>query len=265
MVLETLIYLEKREAAFGLIKRISEELSGQRWLSTQTTAFSLLAVGKFVAKDTRDAFTTNFGYSVNNGPVKNILSKNPMAQQTIDLKAGEKKKIKVINNSGQPLFSRIILEGKPVTGDSTNAAMNLNLDVVYKLLDGTVVDPAEIEQGTDFMAEVTILNPGTRTYRYEQMELNQIFPSGWEIINTRISGDGKFVESSVPDYQDIRDDRAYTYFSLDSKQSKTFRILLNASYLGKFYLPTLTSQAMYDVTINAHKRGRWVKVVKPGE
>jgi len=49
------------------------------------------------------------------------------------------------------------------------------------------------------------------------------------------------------------------------KEKKTFRILLNASYLGKFYLLTVYSQAMYDNTINARKHGQWVEVILPGE
>ena len=36
---------------------------------------------------------------------------------------------------------------------------------------------------------------------------------------------------------------------------------LNATYLGKFYLPTIESEAMYDNTVNARTPGFWVEVV----
>jgi len=41
-------------------------------------------------------------------------------------------------------------------------------------------------------------------------------------------------------------------------------ILLNASYVGRFYLPSVYCEAMYDNEINARKGGKWVEVVIPG-
>ena len=46
--------------------------------------------------------------------------------------------------------------------------------------------------------------------------------------------------------------------------TKTFRIQLNATYQGKFYLPTVESEAMYDNTINARQPGKWVEVIPAG-
>jgi len=40
-------------------------------------------------------------------------------------------------------------------------------------------DPTKLEQGTDFIAEVTVINPGSLV-KYDNMALTQIFPSGWE-------------------------------------------------------------------------------------
>ncbi len=67
---------------------------------------------------------------------------------------------------------------------------------------------------------------------------------------------------SIPEYQDIRDDRVYTYFDMEKNSTKTYRILLNAAYLGKFYLPAVECSAMYDNTIQAVKSGKWVEVVE---
>ncbi len=63
-------------------------------------------------------------------------------------------------------------------------------------------------------------------------------------------------------YQDIRDDRVYSYYNLAPLATKTFVVELNATYLGKFYLPTLYTEAMYDNMINAKLPGKWVEVVK---
>ncbi|MBA3901949.1 MAG: hypothetical protein H0X62_17390, partial [Bacteroidetes bacterium] len=168
------------------------------------------------------------------------------------------------NNSSGVLFARIILEGIPLTGDQTSAENNLSLNVRYTSMSGAVIDPVKLEQGTDFIAEVTIRNPAIKE-TYKQMALSQVFPSGWEIQNMRITDSESSVKSDVSTYQDIRDDRVYTYFNIAPGVVKTYRVVLNAAYCGKFYLPTIYCEAMYDNTINARQPGKWVEVVKPGK
>ena len=41
--------------------------------------------------------------------------------------------------------------------------------------------------------------------------------------------------------------------------------MLNAAYQGRFYLPAVSCEAMYDNSIFARVPGQWVEVVKPGE
>ncbi|MBL7891110.1 MAG: hypothetical protein JNL63_00660, partial [Bacteroidia bacterium] len=89
--------------------------------------------------------------------------------------------------------------------------------------------------------------------------------SGWEIHNVRMDETESTVKTDIPTYQDIRDDRVYTYFDIPGNTTMKFRVVLNASYTGKFYLPTVACEAMYDNTISARKPGKWVEVVKPGE
>ena len=66
------------------------------------------------------------------------------------------------------------------------------------------------------------------------------------------------------DYQDIRDDRVLTYFPMSPGQTKTFVVRLNASYAGRFYLPVVNAEAMYDARIHSRTPGRWVEVYRPG-
>jgi len=171
-------------------------------------------------------------------------------------------KIKITNNGNNILYARIISEGIPVTGDNTAAQNKLNLKVDYKSLSGAKIDVKKLDQGTNFIAEVCVTNPGM-SGTYKQLALSQIFPSGWEIINSRMSeyAQTSTVTTSDFTYQDIRDDRVYTYFDLIANKSKTYKIMLTASYIGKFYLPTQYCEAMYDNTINARIPGNWVEVV----
>ena len=90
------------------------------------------------------------------------------------------------------------------------------------------------------------------------MALNQIFPSGWEIHNSRLFG-SKGYRNHVT-YQDYRDDRVLSYYTLAPGKSKTITVLLNATYRGKFYLPAVYTEAMYDHGISAQEAGQWVVV-----
>ena len=56
-----------------------------------------------------------------------------------------------------------------------------------------------------------------------------------------------------------------TYFDLEPYRSKVFRIMLNSTYLGKFYLPAVYCSAMYDNTINARIPGKWVEIASSGK
>ncbi|MBP9214217.1 MAG: hypothetical protein KBF36_06675, partial [Chitinophagaceae bacterium] len=133
--------------------------------------------------------------------------------------------------------------------------------VSYLNSNGTTVDISKLKQGTDFVAKVTIKNPGTRGY-YSEMALSQIFPSGWEILNTRLYNSEGAFKSSFSKYMDIRDDRVYHYFDLKQNETLTFYVQLNAAYLGKYYWPGVYAEAMYDNTIAAGVNGKWVEVVE---
>jgi len=138
------------------------------------------------------------------------------------------------------------------------------MSIQYQTLKGKKIDPTSIEQGTDFVALVTLTNPGKRG-NYEEMALTQVFPAGWELRNIRLDNIDYNLTNDNAEYQDIRDDRIYTYFDIGSSSSRTYSILLNAAYEGRYYLPSVYCEAMYDNGINAREAGGWVEVVRGGE
>lgn len=264
MILETLTLLNMRTKAAPVLKEVAKALSSNHWMSTQTTAYSLIAVSKFV-KSNGGTTSSEMRYSakINNGPPVSLNTKLPVKQIDMGLKGADAGTVSVTNNGTGVIFVRLILEGIPETGDQTAVENDLKMEVNYTTMQGDPLDVSKLEQGNDFIAEVSITNPDTRG-AYAQMALSQIFPSGWEIHNTRMDEAESVIKSSYPTYQDIRDDRVYTYFNLSRAEKKTFRIVLNAAYVGRYYLPTVYCEAMYDNTINSRKPGKWVEVVKTG-
>jgi len=261
MILETMVGMKQLDKAGKIAKNISKKLSSGGWYGTQTVAYSLLAIGKFVGNTTvGDQF--EFAYQVGNAPSVNAGSSTPIMSVEVPVDGNPDKSVNLTNNSGGVLYATLINTGQPLIGDQSTKAENLNMTVNYLNNDGSPLDISRLGQGTDFVAQVTVTNPGNRGIRYEEMALTQVFPSGWEILNTRMTNVERFSNSDKPEYQDIRDDRVYSYFDINRKATQTYTIQLNAAYEGRYYLPTVSCAAMYDNTINARQNGEWVEVVK---
>ena len=254
MILETLLELREKNKAVFLAKDIAKRLGESYWMSTQTTAYSLLAVSKFLGDSNSDFM--QFDYLLAGKKNESINAKIPVYK--IDLQPDKDDKITVKNTGKSILFIKLVQSGIPATDDRSEQQSHLAMKLKYYDLDGNRINPDTIQQGTDFKVEVVVKNPGTKGYLRE-MAINQIFPSGWEIHNSRMDLYNS-EEGSRADYKDIRDDRVYTYYGLGIGSTKTFVVKLSAAYKGKFYLPSVESEAMYDNTINARKKGRWVVV-----
>lgn len=263
MVLESLCFMNQLEMAGPLVKAISEKLSSGRWYSTQTTAYALIAMAQYVSltSDEEVSGKIQCTFSWNNAEEQLITSDYPLVQQSLIAGDNPTGIIELKNTGDALLYPRIIMTGTPLPGEEKAAENGLRMKVRYVTLAGLQLYPQELEQGTDFIAEVIITNTGHKG-TYKEIALSHLFPSGWEIHNERM--DPAEQQQGDYTYQDIRDDRIYTYFDIRQNESKTFRTLLNASYLGKFYLPMVAAEAMYDATINARVPGQWVMVVVPG-
>ena len=261
MICETMILMNDETRSAEMSRDICEQLSSNEWLGTQTIAYSLLAVGKYMG-ETDPADKLTFTYSIGNQQEIDAGSDKPVFQTDVQIDNPNSRSIQVNNPNQGVLYARVILTGQPLIGDQSEVQSKLGLKVTYKSLSGEVINPEKIEQGTDFIAEVAIKNPGTHG-NYEEMALNQVFPSGWEIHNSRMDNIDGYNSTTVPEYQDIRDDRVYSYFDIRSGDNHIYRVQLNAAYKGRFYLPTTSGEAMYDNTINARVPGKWVEVVGP--
>jgi alpha-2-macroglobulin len=201
-------------------------------------------------------------YSLN-GDKKAVNTNSVFQKIPLDFKNG-KTNISISNSGKNLLYVRVIRQGQAPQGVNPPIKNNtdiLTMRIVYKTLKGKLINPSVLPQGTDFVAEVTLNNPGKRGF-YQQMALTQIFPSGWEIINTRLSDASVISGQADYTYRDSRDDRVLTYFNIAERQTLIYQVLLNAAYLGKYYLPAVSCEAMYNHNIQAMEAGKWVQVVK---
>lgn len=255
MALETALLLSKQQEAIDLATEISQKLSSSEWLSTQTTAYSLYAMSQYIAKN-KSGKNAKITYAI--GKSKgNLETQTGYASQEISLEQGTHS-IRLQNPSDVTLYTRVVSSGILPIGKEFSQENGIAIRNKYTDSKGNTISLQNIKQGTSLthIIEVTNLTQS----KVENIALTQFVPSGWEIINTRFTDYES--DSKNIDYSDIRDDRTLLYFSLKAGQTKTFRIQLNASYVGKYYLPGTHAEAMYDLRYNTRTQGEWIEVVR---
>ncbi len=256
VILMTMLDLDWQDKAFRQLELVSKDLNSARWLSTQSTAFALVAISKFQEKfGSSKVIKADWKW---NGKGDLLSTDQPLSKVEL-AGANQAGSLNISNQGTGPLYVNLIRRGVQKAGDEEAVSSDLRITVSYFDLEGNRIDVTQLNQGQDFMADVSIVHPGTRN-RYENMALSQIFPSGWEIRNQRVEGFSEQFSGDKPDYQDIRDDRVYSYFDLNRSKMKRIRVVLNAAYLGKYYHPGVVCEAMYDNNVQARTKGFWVEV-----
>lgn len=256
--LMTLTLLGDGKEAAVLTRDISKVLSSVDWLSTQSTAFALVSLSEYMGKY-KVSGTMDFSYACAGKSDKVSTTKNIWTEVLLE-KAGTSASVELKNTGKSTLFARVITEGIPAQGKEEAYANGISLAVSYTDQDGRAVDVADLPQGTNFIAVVTVKNPTARGIN--NLVLTEIFPAGWEILNTRFLNEGATDNKTIGvDYQDIRDDKVYSYIDyLPSGRQVTVKINLCAVYPGRFYLPPVYCEAMYDNLTRANTEGKEVIV-----
>lgn len=253
MILETLAQLGDSRGG-EVAREISQALTSDVGLSTQTTAYALLAMAKF-ALVTDPSEQIDLTWSWNSAPVQRLTSNAPIVTQEMPVEGDGIASLTLQNRTGGQLFPRIIVEGIPSPGRERARSQGLRVSVDY-YLDGRPADVDSLPTGEDIEIRVRVANT-SRNRSYEELVLNHLLPAGWEISNDRLAGTAG---SSNIDYRDIRDDRVYTYFDLGASQSQTFTVYATTAYEGSYYLPMISCEAMYEPDVVALVPGRWIEV-----
>lgn len=254
MALETMVVMKDPKQK-DLAISIAKTLASERWLSTQETSYALLAMAKMVTNNGGKAMQLSF---TKNGKEVMIDTQQSISLRDLETQDGSNS-LTIKNAKENTVFVRLVQGGKLPLGQEL--ADRKNLTVTTSFIDGAEKsrDINKLRQGEEFTARITVSN-NSRDY-VDNIALTQIFPSGWEIVNTRFTDADGGTEGSAR-YTDIRDDRVNFYFDMSKASTKTFTVRLNASYLGKYYLPGTQVEAMYDNNYYARNKGKWVVIEK---
>jgi len=212
--------------------------------------------------------------ALGSAPATQLRLDKAMARLDLSVPAGRSATLTITNAGSTPVYARILARGTPALGQEKAMAKGLSLGLRYLGMDGKTVDPAAAQSGADFVVEATVQNRSGQNLK--NLALTQLLPSGWEIANFRVGAElpkpakeeeeGARPEAPPPlyDYQDVRDDRVLTYFSIAAKEAKVFKLYVNKSYEGSFYLPPSSVSAMYDERFQALVPGRWLQGGRSG-
>lgn len=257
MEVEALHHIGDEEETMRLALELAESLSEDEYRSTQDIAFSLYVLSQvFSSGSSGIKADVTIGGRTHQVNTSNVIVRIPKD----DFESSQE--ISVVNNGESPIYVRVLKEGVPHYGEETNYQDRVNMTVEY--YDPRTNRPLNISRmsiGTPIRVIVHI-SRSSNSRDYNDLALTQIFPSGWEISNSRVMGVSETGGSGL-DYMDIRDDRIYSYFSLQrmSRDDVTITVDLTATYPGRWYLPPTTLEAMYHDRVKAGTVGQWIEVV----
>ena len=239
-----------------LVKNLSEAASdGNRWRTTQENAFAFLALGKIMKKQTDRDYT---GTLKLNG------------EHFADFDATE---TRYTDEDWDGARVQLTLEGEGncyyywsafgIQRDSFIEEYERELQVQRRYFnkDGESLTGTFVH-GDLIVAEITVK---ALTANLENVVVVDMLPTGFEIENPRLESRAGIpwlkAQGFKPDYLDIRDDRLIFFGTFPRQRERKFYYALRAVTQGKFTLPPITAEAMYDPTKSAVAGSMDIKVV----
>ncbi len=237
------------------INSVCGVLSGDDWLDTQTTAFSLFVLGKYAEK--MGLNNSNLSATVKvNGEERTLNTNMASVGFGFTPKLGGNT-IEIKNNTDQKMVANVFTKTSVAEYDMDESGNFITMTVSYTDKNGNPVNLSNLTAGTDLTVQMTVTNPSE--YQVTELALSYYLPSGWELVNDRLMGDMTGNEGAK--HIDLRDDRAYFYFDLMPRSKKTFTVNANATYEGNYMIPAVRCEDMYNAEIfyNVPARGCVVK------
>ncbi|MFN8397438.1 MAG: MG2 domain-containing protein [Bacteroidia bacterium] len=118
--------------------------------------------------------------------------------------------------------------------------------------------------------ELIVCRIHLKANRYaENIAVTDLIPAGFEVENTRLThNDYSWLRNAnITDFDnhDVRDDRVNVFVSMESGETRTFEYLVRAVNQGRYLMPPITAEAMYDAGIHSRRSGAVIRIVGKNE
>ncbi len=246
-----------------LLQRLAGRAENGRWYNTQENAFALLAMGKLSGSGKLDPAS---GEILIDGQVVASFSADGASIQGSDW-AGKELEIRA-TSSGSAWFT-VLDEGIPhfPKYDEYDGGMVVHRD--YFDIQGEPVNLQALVQGETIVCRLLLKSEKGRV---QDVVLTDLVPAGLEIENPRLSRDGAYdwvseeqrnsYGSLTRDHLEVRDDRLLLFTQANTKVS-AFYYTLRAVTAGRFVLPQVRAEAMYDPEVMSVRGGGEIRIVSP--
>lgn len=255
--LETLLVLQKARDAERVVQEMVSELGSHTAHNTHDISWALLSVAHYLSRRQQPLAVQ---YTLDQGAATPLSSAQPLVSPLLTAQDAAFE-LALHNDGDRTLYATVTQRGIAPAGNEQPVAEGLSLQAELFDRQGNPVwdtnttpagqSPLQLQQGQDYDLKVTVAN--TRGAALKHIALSTLLPSGAEIGTTDNSGFS---------YQEVRDDRVLSYFDLAAGERKIIKIKLNAAFLGEFYFPAISSEAMYQPNIRARTAGISVRIVK---
>ncbi|MEO1015544.1 MAG: alpha-2-macroglobulin [Pseudomonadota bacterium] len=220
-------------------------------LTTQEKAFLLVAVNSLTRGQTGVDVEVNGLGRGNDNDRRYVLSEADLAEGVTFTLGGEAQ-----------LFRTIVARGAP-TAPPEVAASNLRASKVFRTLSGGAIDLADVRQGDQLVAVLTLTPEERRT---NPLIIADLLPAGFEIEAVLrpadAAADGAFSWIGVIDYPRVaeaRDDRFLAAIDVRADAVK-LAYLVRAVTPGDFALPGVTAEDMYRPDVFARSEAGRVQI-----
>jgi hypothetical protein len=224
--------------------------------STQENAWIFMALGNAVHQFD---YPVALQMLVNDQPYRTIEGKT----EIISDNSLTGKKVTLKNSGAKDTYYYFIIEGTPLKKKEKDRFNGIEISRDFYDENGKKINLGSVLQGD--LIVVTITAKAVKDDLHNVIVLD-LLPGGFEIENPRLKSQGtlKFKPRSSfsPAYQDIRDDRILFFIDrLYGEQS--FSYTARAVTAGKYIIPNIYTEVMYDPEINGEAYEKDYLVVVP--
>lgn len=232
-----------------LADRLGRDAKEYYWWTTQEEAFTLLALGQLAQRQSK--FPPYSGSVIVAGKKIGTFTNKAV---TFTVRGADPVTIQM-DNGYQPgaAFYSVVSRGVPT--DDAYKAENAGLEIEREILDrdGNAVDLENVKQG-----DLIVLKTRLRSVSgpVQNVAVVSLLPSGLEVENPRLQSTEQLpwvtdAQFSLA-YMDLRDDRILVFADLLPPNSwQTYYTLVRAVAPGRFRLPPVHAEAMYNPALRA--------------
>jgi uncharacterized protein YfaS (alpha-2-macroglobulin family) len=236
-----------------LSKHLANSFKTSRYLNTQETAFSLLALGKMAKQNESSSLEATVianGKKVGTFSNGTLTIKENLYNKDISIQC---------TGSGRVYFSWEA-EGLDADGKMKEEDSYLQIRRSYYDRKGNMITNNQFTQNDLIVVRLDIKTIDGSSV--ENVAITDILPAGFEIENPRLNdyADLNWIKyKSEPEYYDIRDDRIHLFTNANGN-TKSFYYMARAVSVGNFICGPATADAMYNGEYHSYNGAKVIRI-----